>query len=157
MLHRQALDRVNAEATKRMACGIAFLGDFWHARGSLKVRITNDARPRSQNAFFLYAVLFFYTLGHKEINQACEVLSFIFFVFPTAPRNGRICYDSNELFFAEKRRLTSCFSRRVVKKISLLVLELFAVAHSTSGQKWGQHIFDEAHFFCFGYKASLSP
>lgn len=22
---------------KRSACGIAFLGDFWHARGSLKV------------------------------------------------------------------------------------------------------------------------
>lgn len=34
---RQALDRVNEEATKRAACGIAFLGDFWHARGSLKV------------------------------------------------------------------------------------------------------------------------
>ena len=24
---------------KRAACGIAFLGDFWHARGSLKVTI----------------------------------------------------------------------------------------------------------------------
>lgn len=34
---RQALDRVNEEAMKRSACGIAFLGDFWHARGSLKV------------------------------------------------------------------------------------------------------------------------
>lgn len=34
---RQALDRVNEEAMKRAACGIAFLGDFWHARGSLKV------------------------------------------------------------------------------------------------------------------------
>ncbi|CAM9298178.1 unnamed protein product [Scytosiphon promiscuus] len=33
----EALDRVNEEAMKRSACGIAFLGDFWHARGSLKV------------------------------------------------------------------------------------------------------------------------
>ncbi|CAM9204630.1 unnamed protein product, partial [Laminaria digitata] len=33
----QVLDRVNTEAMKRPACGIAFLGDFWHARGSLKV------------------------------------------------------------------------------------------------------------------------
>eukprot|EP00903_Cladosiphon_okamuranus_P005576 g5550.t2 len=33
----EALDRVNEEAMKRAACGIAFLGDFWHARGSLKV------------------------------------------------------------------------------------------------------------------------
>ncbi len=37
VLPRQALDRVNEEAMKRSACGIAFLGDFWHARGSLKV------------------------------------------------------------------------------------------------------------------------
>lgn len=35
----QVLDRVNAEAMKRQACGIAFLGDFWHSRGSLKVGI----------------------------------------------------------------------------------------------------------------------
>ncbi|CBJ48405.1 DNA double-strand break repair rad50 ATPase [Ectocarpus siliculosus] len=33
----EVLDRVNEEAMKRSACGIAFLGDFWHARGSLKV------------------------------------------------------------------------------------------------------------------------
>lgn len=38
LLPRQALDRVNAEALKRPACGIAFLGDFWHTRGSLKVK-----------------------------------------------------------------------------------------------------------------------
>lgn len=33
----EVLDRVNEEAMKRSACGIAFLGDFWHSRGSLKV------------------------------------------------------------------------------------------------------------------------
>lgn len=37
----QALDRVNAEAMKRPACGIAFLGDFWHVRGSIKVKISS--------------------------------------------------------------------------------------------------------------------
>lgn len=43
---RQALDRVNEEAMKRSACGIAFLGDFWHARGSLKVAFQKYRRTK---------------------------------------------------------------------------------------------------------------
>ncbi|CAM9232891.1 unnamed protein product [Discosporangium mesarthrocarpum] len=35
----EVLDRVHEEAMKRDSCGILFLGDFWHVRGTLKVEL----------------------------------------------------------------------------------------------------------------------
>ncbi|CAM9486937.1 unnamed protein product, partial [Sphacelaria rigidula] len=40
----EVLDRVNEEAMKRPACGVAFLGDFWHSRGSLKASKISSAQ-----------------------------------------------------------------------------------------------------------------
>lgn len=42
---------------KRSACGIAFLGDFWHARGSLKVTLPTK-RHHSSSSLWLGAPVF---------------------------------------------------------------------------------------------------
>ncbi|CAM9133833.1 unnamed protein product, partial [Phaeothamnion confervicola] len=43
---RMVLDVVHEEAMRRPNCGIAFLGDFWQARGTIKVELLNAVMNR---------------------------------------------------------------------------------------------------------------